>query len=280
MLWGMANQVVAAPLRLGSAVFGERGAFKANALAQRLPAGFKRDRVRATRRGVRYELDLRDNVQHALFYAGWYDRALTRRLLTEARPGDVYVDVGAHIGVLALPMARQLRRLGGGRVLAFEPAPDNAGRLRHAASRNHLDNLDVIEAALGASAGTAALRVDPSFSNADTGVRSLYADGAAAFEVSVLSFDDWRSDRGLDRLDLVKIDVEGGELDVLRGMTDAITHLKPRLIVFEVKDELLRRAGSTRAELEQIVSDLGYRSSVDGFGDEQAVNVSLVPASR
>jgi hypothetical protein len=86
--------------------------------------------VRARRLGLDLHLDLRDNLQRTLFYTGTYEPGLLRFLHGELRVGDVAVDVGAHIGVHALTMARRLRRLGGGRVLAFEPARDSAAKLR------------------------------------------------------------------------------------------------------------------------------------------------------
>jgi hypothetical protein len=112
------------------------------------------------RLGLRLELDLRDNLQRALYATGTYEPALVRFLRDELRRGDVMVDVDAHIGVHALTAAARLRRLGGGAVVAFEPAHDSASKLRAAAARNRLQ-LTVVEVALGAEPGTADLRADP-----------------------------------------------------------------------------------------------------------------------
>jgi hypothetical protein len=94
--------------------------------------------VRACRLGLDLDLDLRDNLQRTLFYTGTYEPGLLNFLHGELRRGDVVVDVGAHIGVHALTMARRLGRLGGGRLIAFEPAQDSAAKLRAAAARNRL----------------------------------------------------------------------------------------------------------------------------------------------
>jgi FkbM family methyltransferase len=128
--------------------------------------------VQVRRLGLRLELDLRDNLQRALDATGTYEPALVRFLRDELRRGDVMVDVGAHIGVHALTAAARLRRLGGGAVVAFEPAHDSASTLRAAAARNRLQ-LTVVEVALGAEPGTADLRADPAYDAADAGVRSL-----------------------------------------------------------------------------------------------------------
>jgi hypothetical protein len=71
--------------------------------------------VRVRRLGLRFELDLRDNLQRALYATGTYEPALLRFLHRELRRGDVLVDVGAHIGVHALTAAARLRQLGGER---------------------------------------------------------------------------------------------------------------------------------------------------------------------
>jgi FkbM family methyltransferase len=80
----------------------------------------------------------------------------------ELRRGDVFVDVGANIGLHSLYVARRLRRLGGGLVIAFEPAADCVARLRAAARRNGLAGLvEIGEVALGNESGEVELRADP-----------------------------------------------------------------------------------------------------------------------
>jgi len=99
--------------------------------------------LRARRLGLDLDLDLRDNLQRTLFYTGTYEPGLLGFLHRELRGGDVAVDVGAHIGVHALTMARRLAQLGRGRVVAFEPAQDSAAKLGYqapavyAAGRTH-----------------------------------------------------------------------------------------------------------------------------------------------
>jgi hypothetical protein len=114
--------------------------------------------VRARRLGLTWELDLRDNLERVLWCTGTYEPALLSFLAAGLRAGDVVADIGAHIGVHSLTAAARLRALGGGRVLAFEPARDSADRLRAGAAANGLDGLvTVAETALGAGPGMAAL---------------------------------------------------------------------------------------------------------------------------
>jgi FkbM family methyltransferase len=183
-----------------------------------------------------------------------------RFLHQELRPGDVLADVGAHVGVHALTTAARLRRLGGGTVLAFEPARDSAAKLRAAAARNRLD-VTVIEAALGAEPGTAEPRADPAYDLADAGVRSLHGAGTGIQQVTVATFDTWAVEARVARLDLVKLDVEGSELAALQGMAGCLRRLRPRALIVEVKQRVLDRAGVDGGEVRELLSRLGYEST-------------------
>jgi len=74
----------------------------------------------------------------------------------------------------------------------------------------------------------------------------------------VAAFDGWAEGAGLDRLDVVKIDVEGAELDVLRGMRASLARLRPRVVVLEVKASVLARAGVDPAALRAFLRAAGY----------------------
>ncbi|MDQ3953635.1 MAG: FkbM family methyltransferase [Actinomycetota bacterium] len=234
----------------------------AGKIARRLPEGIwaRQPRVVARRLGIWFDLDLRDNVQRTLYFTGWYERRYLSALKKELRKGDLYVDVGAHIGIHALVLGRYLSRLGAGSVLAFEPASDVAARLRWAVARNGLHNVSVVEEALGAERGSATLKTDPHlYHESDGSVRSFYGPGPAAYEVAVTTLDDWLEANPATKIDVVKVDVEGAEFDVLRGMTKVLSKEPPRLVGVEIRDYLLLRAGVTRTSVQAFLQDRGYR---------------------
>jgi FkbM family methyltransferase len=204
--------------------------------------------VSVRRQGLRLDLDLRDNLQAVLFYAGRYEPAVRRFLLSELRQGDVVLDVGANIGLHALTAAKRLRELGGGRVIAFEPADDCLAKLRAAADRNGLQ-VDVVPAALGEREYYATLRTDSRYDEADAGVRSLYGDGAVAQEVPVVRLDNY----ALGRLDVVKLDIEGAEISALAGAAHTLTRLRPRAVLVEDK------RSESSARLHAVLNELGYQ---------------------
>ena len=209
--------------------------------------------------GVEFVLDLRDNLQRDLYYLGRYERELLEFLLGEVRPADIFVDVGAHIGTFALPIARRLT--GTGRVIAFEPAADTAATLQQNADRNGIE-LTIVRSALGSNSRTDRLRHSTSsaYLPQDLGVRTLHGEGPVVAEVPVIPFDSWVADSGIDRVDLVKIDVEGSECEVLEGMQASLEAFKPRLIVIEVVDSHLARSGASAELLARVVARCAYQS--------------------
>jgi FkbM family methyltransferase len=215
-------------------------------------------RVIVGRLGLAIELDLRDNLQRTVYFTGTYEPGLLRFLAEELRAGDVVVDVGAHVGVHALTAARRLRELGGdGRVIAFEPTPDSAAAVRAAAARNGVP-VEVVEAALGDTEGTVELRGDPRYGAHDAGVRSLYGEGEVVARAPLRTFDAWAAETRLDRLDVVKVDIEGAEILALRGMRASLRRLRPRLLAIEVKDVVMERGPGDEAWLLAVLAGCGY----------------------
>jgi FkbM family methyltransferase len=146
-------------------------------------------------------------------YASGRRAAPQMRLLASLiREGDVFWDVGAHHGYVAL-MGSQ--RVGpGGRVHAFEPGPRNVEVLRRHLRWNRVRNVDVETRALGAVNGEAG------FGGGDTS--KMHALGGGDERVEVRTARSLIADGEAAAPDVVKIDVEGGEADVLEGALDAL----------------------------------------------------------
>jgi FkbM family methyltransferase len=140
-----------------------------------------------------------------------------------------------------------------GRVHAFEPAPDTRARLQENLKANPSGSIvDVHQVALSKASGRMTLH-SPAEA-ADVGRRSLVAGEGAGTEVEVVRFDDLPL--GIDRLDVVKIDVEGAELDVLEGMSGSIERFRPRAFLLETEEAILGREGIERVK--SLLGSLGY----------------------
>lgn len=209
--------------------------------------------ARARRFGVSLELDLRDNVQRCLYFAGKYEPATIALIVDSLEPGHVVLDVGAHVGVHSLAAAA----VPGVRVISFEPMADSARALNRTVQRTSRD-VEVVEVALGDRRGRLELRTSPEWGVHDAGVRSAFNTGPVVASASVVTFDEWNSTRHL-RPNLVKIDVEGFELAVIRGMSNLLENSPPSVLVVELKDSLLNRAGTSGKEVVDTVVGFGYR---------------------
>jgi FkbM family methyltransferase len=260
VLAAVARPLLAGSLRSLPFIFGERGRGHANWRSSHwIPPTLNEAStgVRARRGGIVWNLDLRDMAQRSLYYTGSYERSTGRLLADELKPGDNFADVGAHIGIHALPAAKHLNGLGG-HVFAFEPGPDSIRKIEVAAKRAGLTNYTVVPKALGRAPGVVDLHAGDPDTLSEIGLRSIYGSGDVIDSVPIVTFDSWAQDTGLQRLDVVKIDVEGSELEVLLGMQRSLRSLRPRLLIIEVIDENLRRAGSSSDEVLQLMADCGY----------------------
>jgi FkbM family methyltransferase len=214
--------------------------------------------VEVVHHGVRRTLDLDDNAQRVMYFTGWYEKQFTEWLLSELRKGDVYLDVGAHVGIHALTAARRLLDLGGGKVIAIEATEDSSANIRRTAKANGLSNVEVVQVGLGDHEGVLKLYADERFSLKDAGVRSQFNTGQLVCEVRLARLDDIAESIGLTNADIVKLDIEGGELAALKGMIGTLGRLKPRFVTLEVEETRLRQANTSEAEIGSLLYSCGY----------------------
>lgn len=165
------------------------------------------------------------------------------------------IDVGAHIGLVSLPASRMVAP--GGRVFAFEPAAGNLQFLRDHRALNDLDNLHIVDMLVGE---TDAERIPFFETSGDSGLNSVVANPKSSnvgrsFRQQV-SIDSFCAARDLAP-DIIKIDVEGYELQVLRGAANTLRQARP-LIFLSVHPSQIAALGGSLEELVQILSRLGY----------------------
>ncbi len=139
------------------------------------------------------------------------------------------VDAGANIGIFSILAARESPAA---RVFAFEPASDVFGALTANAVHNDAANVVCVRAALGARSGsmplfTPAAKID-TIGSADPEHRVTWTPGPWRCEiVPVVSLDGFVADQSISHLDVVKIDVEGGEQEVLAGARETLSRFRP-----------------------------------------------------
>jgi FkbM family methyltransferase len=136
--------------------------------------------------------------------------------------GKVFYDIGANIGFYSTLAGRMVGP--SGYVFAFEPFGQSAAACRHNASLNGFTHVSVIEAAVGAAASTAKLELG-------VGSATHRLGGGAGIEVPVVSLDEWRRRTGAPPPDVIMIDIEGAEIEALKGMRATIMEFLPAIMV-------------------------------------------------
>ncbi|VVM06958.1 hypothetical protein MAMC_01375 [Methylacidimicrobium cyclopophantes] len=170
------------------------------------------------------------------FLTGRREEAFQEALVRAIRPGMRFWDVGANIGFYSVLAGRLVGPEG--RVLSIEPDPENAERLCAAVERNGLRNVEVVRAALASREGTMALERRGAMSR----LRESNEKTAGAEAISVAVFRLEKLAERFGAPDVVKIDVEGAEIEVLRGVGPLIRERKPVFLVEFHSEELLGEA--------------------------------------
>jgi FkbM family methyltransferase len=183
---------------------------------------------------------------------GSNELAVQTALADVLRPGDVFFDVGANVGFFAMLAARIVGPTGS--AVAFEPVPANVAQVRANARRNQLDNVTVLELAVGATDGSATLSLAAHPGGAALASAAPPPDPIGSIDVAVASIDALVSAGRIPPPDVVKVDVEGAEEDVLRGMATTLREHRP-VVLCEIddrtQDALAEKRRATAGRLEQ-----------------------------
>jgi FkbM family methyltransferase len=170
---------------------------------------------------------------------GLYQRELAALLRRRLPSNAVAVDGGAHIGVISVLLASLCPA---GHVYAFEPVPETSAHLEHNLAANSITNVTVERLALYRDDGEITLALDESYPGG-----SHIGEGTC--RVTTVRLDSWAESHKLDRLDLLKLDVEGAEPAVLDGAEETLRRLQPLTVVECNPVALPRLAGTGYREL-------------------------------
>src|SRR6266446_9764106 len=176
-------------------------------------------------------------------------------VLAFLHPGSVAIDVGANLGEWTVPLARSVGAAG--RVIAIEPAPRSAAALEATLAANALRQAEIFRCAIGDHDGQTEFAV-PVVTSArtDTG-RARIGPGRTGYEalrVPLRRLESLAAELTLDRLDLIKIDVEGHERQVLDGAASILDRYRPTLVM-----ETGHEAEGYRTAIHDRLRGLDYR---------------------
>lgn len=211
------------------------------------------------RDGSRARWDLRDDAEALACWLGEADDDVRNALLARVKRDAVVFDVGANVGWWTVPLARRLAP-GGGRVVAFEPVPANRARLEWAVQANAVQgSVQVVPVALGDAPGELGMWLKSEETGAGSGTAALVTgSGTAHLRVPVVTLDQWTADHRIDRCDLMKLDIEGAELMMLRGAERFVAETRP-LIFGEFEAYWLSTFGVSFLDVAAWAERMNYR---------------------
>lgn len=208
------------------------------------------------RYGVNFSLDLSDYQQWLLYFSDNHDSSLG--VLSYVESGFTVIDVGGNVGQTALAMAKKVGD--SGKVISFEPYPATVKRFKKNLELNQdIKNIRLENYALGDFDGSISLFQDCVTNSG--GNRVLYSDTenhVGVERVPATTLDSYLAkEKSITGVDLIKIDVEGFEMSVLRGAEQTLLKYKPKLVV-EVDDKNLTKQGATTDDLVTFLRRLDY----------------------
>lgn len=219
----------------------------------------QRDMLVTSRDGVTMKVDVIDAIGHLLIRDGVWEAQSSAATLEHMPEGGVILDVGAHHGYYSL---LAMRKAGpSGMAIAFEPNPNTAARMRENIGLNNASNIRLFEIACTAEEQTLELFEGPDW---NVGRSSLASDNAKSggklgrkYSVRGRPLDDVVAEVSPQRIDLLKVDVEGAEMTVLKGAAKTLDKYHPYVMI-EVDARWLKSFGTTPEMLDAFLAEHGY----------------------
>jgi FkbM family methyltransferase len=207
---------------------------------------------------VVFEYDLGNYRGTAPMYFGSYGLLIVEAMKRLLKPGGVFVDVGANIGYLSAVAAGIVGKQG--QVHCFEPVPTYFERLERLVELNPGHSITINSEAAGEAPGNCTIYV-----TREPGQNTMvpaYKSGPeiiSTLNVPVVRLDSYFAERKINRISLVKIDAEGFELPVLRGLQHFLEGSKQRpAIICEIAPRAYALMGRTISELSDYMAAYGY----------------------
>jgi FkbM family methyltransferase len=207
--------------------------------------------------GVEVQLYPEGEIPEFLAVQRVFEKAEMGLTAAYLRPGMQVIDVGANVGVYSI-LAQKL--VGNeGAVWAFEPSAESYGRLLKNLALNSCDRVQPIQVALSdQSEGFLRLGSDPGFGDAYRHLHPLdESDGSAAEIVPITTLDHYASEKNIDHVDFMKVDVEGFEYGVFAGSQRLLKSSPNIAIMFESEPEWCERAGRSQQDTFRLLKTIG-----------------------
>jgi FkbM family methyltransferase len=206
--------------------------------------------------------NLDDIIERRIAYDGVWEAHIITHILASLAPSSLFIDVGANIGSISIPVAKKAAKTGL-HVISIEANPHMAQRLRHNVRLNRLDNITVVDKCASDEKGKSRFsQTLPGTPN--QGLSGMQTDrqiaGSITNEIDTITVDEIIADLNLDNrpVSVIKVDVEGAELKVLRGCGKTIEKFLP-VLFFEYHEMHHSDDPENGKALQGFLAEQGYR---------------------
>lgn len=222
---------------------------------------------KARRKGISYQLDISDYQEWLVYFHCKTDSS--NYLMNYLEKSEVIFDIGANIGQTAFNMSKTQQAKGLNPVVyAFEPYPKTFQKLEDNIRKNTELAIKAFNLGLGSQKGSLHMMQHHAL---NSGGFRMTSDTSNSIVVPVISLDEFVSENGIRAIDFIKIDVEGFELEVLKGAQETIRRFRP-VIVFEYSVEnILAQQGNIPEALDELINNNYKISTKEGVSDLKAI---------
>jgi FkbM family methyltransferase len=201
-------------------------------------------------------LPVDDHPDRALLEYWGEDRGELRFLWGYLQPGMIFFDVGAYRGIFSLLAAKKLSSQG--RVVAFEPSPRERRHFGMHIRMNGLKNIRVEPCAVSSASGTLEFFTVTSGHMTMNSLRRPPTECAVRkVTVDAISLDRYLAEHKIARIDVMKIDVEGGEMEAFRGASELLNAIRP-ILICEVLDWVTKSWGYPARDIVRLLQEHDY----------------------
>lgn len=202
---------------------------------------------------ITWSLDLDEYQMRQIYLYDIYEKNTIRHLLKLCKPNFTFIDVGTNIGFYSITMAKFLSQ---GQVHSFEPNPYIFKLFQNNLALNNLPNIKANPFGLSDKSETLTIR----FSKSNLGTSSVYKTNSDFSEtIQLRPFDEYCNENNIQNIDVIKVDIEGGELSFLKGATKTINRMPKLILVMEIIEEHCKKAGYSPNELlDYVTKTLGF----------------------
>lgn len=192
----------------------------------------------------------------ARYFESDYEQENIRFLSGNCKAGMTVIDIGAHLGLMSVIMAKLVGNTG--HVYAFEPTPKTVAIFKDIIKKNKAEQIITpVNKAVSSFDGEMDFFVDEHEGSNANSLVSRPDKQRSAQKIGVTRLDSFVTEKKLKELDLVKIDAEGSELDVLKGAFDTLKQFRPKVIL-AIHPSLVKNNRQALGTIYDLIQELNY----------------------